>query len=91
MTSNCNICIQQGLKPSDIIMRAPELHDSGVDNTMKKMVGRGLPEVEEHLHRSREHSDILTLVDRNSRQAARLDQNKGQEAGCRGKKEKSKI
>jgi hypothetical protein len=72
-------------------MEALELHGGGVDNTMKKMVGGGLSEVEEHLCRFRERPGTLTLADRNNRQAARLDQDKGQKTGCRDKKKKSKI
>jgi hypothetical protein len=90
-TPNCDIHIQQGLEPSDIIMEAPELHGGGVDNVTKKMAGRGPPEVEEHPHRSRERPGTLTPADRNSRQAARLDQDKRQEADCRGKKKEGKT
>jgi hypothetical protein len=72
-------------------MEALELHGSGVDNAMKKVAGGGLPEVEEHLHRSRERPGTPTPADQNSRQAARLDQNEGQEAGCRDKKKGGKI
>ena len=90
-TSNCDIRIQQGLEPSDIIMEAPELHGGGVDDAMKKVAGGGPPEVEEHPRGSREHPGTPTPVDRNSRQAARLDQDKGQEAGCRGKKKRGKT
>ena len=62
-TSNCDIRIQQGLEPSDIIMEAPELHGGGVDDATRKMAGGEQPEVEEHPHRSREPSDIPTPAD----------------------------
>jgi hypothetical protein len=72
-------------------MKAPELHGGGVDDATKKVAGGGPPKVEEHPHSSRERPGTPTPADQNSRQAARLDQDKGQEAGCRGKKERGKT
>jgi hypothetical protein len=71
-------------------MRALKLYSSGADN-VTKAAGRGPPEVEEHLHRIREPSDILTPADQNSRQTARLDQNKKQKADCKDKKKGCKA
>jgi hypothetical protein len=78
------------LEPSDIIMGAPELHSSGVDNVMKA-AGRSLPEGEEHLCGIREPSGTSTPADQNSRQATRLDQDEDQKAGCKGKKKSCKT
>jgi hypothetical protein len=78
------------LELSDIIMGAPELHGGGVDNTMKA-AGRSLPEGEEHPCRIREPPGTLTSADQNSRQAARLDQDEEQKAGCKDKKEGCKA
>jgi hypothetical protein len=55
------------------------------------LAGGGPPEVEEHPRGSRERPGTPTPADRNSGQAARLDQDKGQEAGRRGKKEGGKT
>jgi hypothetical protein len=71
-------------------MGALELHDSGVDNVMKA-AGGGPPEGEEHLHRTRKPSDTPTPADWNSRQAARLNQNEEQKAGCKDKKKGCKA
>jgi hypothetical protein len=72
-------------------MEAPELHGGGVDDATKKVAGGGPPEVEEHPRGSRERPGTPTPADRNSGQAARLDQDEGQEAGRRGKKEGGKT
>ena len=89
-TSNCDICIQQGLEPSDIIIEALELYSSSVDNIIKT-AGRGPPEVEECLYRIRKFSSILISADQNCKQAARLNQNKKQKAGCKNKKKDCKA
>jgi hypothetical protein len=78
------------LEPSDIIIGALKLYDSGVDN-MTKAAGGSLPKGEGHLCGIRELPGIPTPADQNSRQAARLDQDEEQEAGCKGKKKGCKA
>jgi hypothetical protein len=78
------------LEPSDIIIEAPELHGGGVDDAMKA-AGGSLPEGEGCLCGIREPPGTSTPADQNSRQAARLDQDEKQKAGCKGKKEGCKA
>jgi hypothetical protein len=71
-------------------MGAPELHGGGVDNVMKA-AGGSPPEGEGCPRGTREPLSTLTSADWNSRQAARLDQDEEQKAGCKGKKEGCKA
>jgi hypothetical protein len=78
------------LEPSDIIIGALELHGGGVDDATKA-AGGSPPEGEERPCGTREPPGIPTPADWNSRQAARLDQDKEQKAGCKDKKKSCKA